>query len=211
MTPFVRLHAVALPVAQPNLDTDQIISARYLQKPRADDFGRYLFRDLRYRKDGSEDPAFLLNQPAYRVARIVVAERNFACGSSREHAVWALHDYGIRAVIAPSFGDIFHTNAIKNGLLPIVLPAAVVDAAIAVLLAKPGSAVDVDLEARTVTTPDGKVHEFAIDPFSRHCLLQGQDELDYTLAQADRIAEFERGFDAGWPRGPGRDEPAARP
>ena len=146
MKPFERLRAVALPIAQPNLDTDQIIPARYLQKPRADDFGQYLFRDLRYRKDGTEDPGFLLNQPAYRDARVVVAERNFACGSSREHAVWALYDYGIRAVIAPSFGDIFHSNALKNGLLPIVLPAAVVSEAIAVLLAKPGSTVEVDLD-----------------------------------------------------------------
>jgi 3-isopropylmalate/(R)-2-methylmalate dehydratase small subunit len=211
MKPFERLHAVALPVAQPNLDTDQIIPARYLQKPRADDFGRYLFRDLRYRQDGSEDPGFLLNQPPYREARVVVAERNFACGSSREHAVWALHDYGIRAVIAPSFGDIFHSNALKNGLLPIVLPAAVVSEAIAALLARPGSAVDVDLEARTVTAPDGSVHGFAIDPFSRHCLLHGLDELDYTLGQLEHIAEFERRYEAAWTREPGRDEIAGKP
>jgi 3-isopropylmalate/(R)-2-methylmalate dehydratase small subunit len=196
MTPFERLHAVALPVAQPNLDTDQIVPARYLQKPRADDFGRYLFRDLRYRGDGTEDPGFLLNQPAYRDARIVVAERNFACGSSREHAVWALYDYGIRAVIAPSFGDIFHSNALKNGLLPIVLPAAVVGETIATLLARPGSLVDVDLAAQTVRCPDGTVHGFAVDPFSRHCLLHGLDELDYTLRQVDRIAEFERRYEA---------------
>jgi 3-isopropylmalate/(R)-2-methylmalate dehydratase small subunit len=196
MKPFERLHAVALPVAQPNLDTDQIVPARFLQKPRADDFGRYLFRDLRYRRDGAEDPAFLLNQPAYRDARIVVAERNFACGSSREHAVWALYDYGIRAVIAPSFGDIFHSNALKNGLLPIVLPAAVVGEAIAALLARPGSLIDVDLAAQTVTCPDRRVHGFAVDPFSRHCLLHGLDELDYTLSQLDRIADFERRYEA---------------
>ena len=138
MKPFARLHAVALPVAQPNVDTDQILPARYLQKLRDDDFGQFLFRDLRHRKDGSEDPGFLLNRPAYRAARVLVAERNFACGSSREHAVWALHDYGIRAVIAPSFGDIFHPNALKNGLLPVVLPAAAVAAMLEALLAQPG-------------------------------------------------------------------------
>jgi 3-isopropylmalate/(R)-2-methylmalate dehydratase small subunit len=203
MKPFLRLRAVALPIAQANFDTDQIIPARYLQKKRADDFGRYLFHNLRYREDGSEDPAFLLNQPAYRDARVVVAERNFACGSSREHAVWALHDYGIRAVIAPSFGDIFRANALKNGLLPIVLPAAVVGDALAMLLAKPGSMVDVDLEACTVGCPDGSDHDFAIDPFSRQCMLQGQDELDYTLSQIEHIAEFERRHEAAC-----GDEPA---
>ncbi len=204
MKPFERLNAVALPIAQFNLDTDQIVPARYLQKPRADDFGQYLFRDLRYRKDGAEVPDFLLNQPAYRDARVVVAERNFGCGSSREHAVWALCDYGIRAVIAPSFGDIFHSNALKNGLLPIVLPAPVVHEAIAVLLAKPGSTVGVDLETCTVTSPDGKSHDFEVDPFSRHCLLHGLDELDYTLSQLDHIAEFERRYETSSQQGLGQ-------
>ncbi len=196
MKPFERLHAVALPIAQPNLDTDQILPARYLQKPRADDFGRYLFRDLRYRKDGSEEPGFLLNRPAYCQARIVVGERNFGCGSSREHAVWALYDYGIRAVIAPSFGDIFHSNALKNGLLPVVLPTAIVDEAIAALLAKPGSLMEVDLEAQIVTSPDGATHAFDIDPYSKHCLLQGLDELDYTLSQLEHVAAFERRYNS---------------
>jgi len=194
MKRFERLHAVALPIAQPNLDTDQIIPARYLQKLRSDDFGKFLFRDLRYRPDGSENPAFLLNQPAYRDARIVVAERNFGCGSSREHAVWALHDFGIRAVIAPSFGDIFQTNALKNGLLPVVLPAAAVGETLNALLARPGSLIEVDLDAQNVTMPNGNIHEFAIDPYSRHCMLQGLDELDYTLTQVEHIAEFERRF-----------------
>jgi 3-isopropylmalate/(R)-2-methylmalate dehydratase small subunit len=111
MEAFVHLDAVALPIARPNFDTDQILPARYLQKPRSDDFGAYLFRDLRYRADGSENAAFALNSPDYRTARIVVAEENFGCGSSREHAVWALSDYGVRAVIAPSVGDIFASNA----------------------------------------------------------------------------------------------------
>jgi 3-isopropylmalate/(R)-2-methylmalate dehydratase small subunit len=186
MKPFQRLEAVAVPIAQPNCDTDQIIPARYLQKPRANDFGQYLFRDLRFRKDGSEEPGFALNREAYRQARIVVAERNFACGSSREHAVWALYDYGFRAVIAPSFGDIFFTSALKNGLLPIVLSAAVV--------------AGVDLDAQTVTAPDGATQGFAIDPFSKHCLLNGLDELDYTLSQVEHIAEFEHRYEGGNPR-----------
>jgi 3-isopropylmalate/(R)-2-methylmalate dehydratase small subunit len=194
MKPFERLRAVALPIAQPNLDTDQIIPARYLQKLRSADFGQYLFRDLRYRRDGSEDPGFLLNQPAYRDSRIIVAERNFGCGSSREHAVWALCDFGIRAVIAPSFGDIFQSNALKNGLLPVVLPAAVVGEALTALQAKAGGEIDVDLDAQTVTMPGESVHAFAVDAYSRHCMLQGLDELDYTLTQVDHITEFERRF-----------------
>ena len=195
MEPFQRLDAVALPIARPNCDTDQILPARYLQKPRAQDFGQFLFRDLRYRTDGSEEPGFLLNQAAYRSARIVVAERNFGCGSSREHAVWALYDYGVRAVIAPSFGDIFCANALKNGLLPIVLPAAVVGGMLKGLQAAPGGRIAVDLAAQTVVGPDGATHGFAIDPFPKHCLVNGLDELDYTLSQAEHIAEFERRFE----------------
>jgi 3-isopropylmalate/(R)-2-methylmalate dehydratase small subunit len=198
LKPFERLDAVAVPIAQPNLDTDQILPARYLQKPRADDFGAYLFRDLRFGEDGSEEPGFVLNQPAYRSGRIIVAERNFACGSSREHAVWALFDYGFRAVVAPSFGDIFFSNALKNGLLPIVLPEAVVAGMLAEVQARPGSRMAVDLAAQIVTGPGNASHAFDVDPFSKHCLLNGLDELDYTLSLADRIAEFERRLeDAG--------------
>jgi 3-isopropylmalate/(R)-2-methylmalate dehydratase small subunit len=195
LTPFEHLDAVAVPIARPNVDTDQILPARFLQKPRADDFGAYLFRDLRFRKDGSEEPAFVLNDPAYRGARIVVAGRNFACGSSREHAVWALYDYGVRAVVAPSFGDIFASNALKNGLLPIRLLETAVDAMLAQVQARPGSRIVVDLAPQTVTAPDGTAHGFDIDPFAKHCLLSGLDELDYTLSLADRIAEFERRYD----------------
>jgi 3-isopropylmalate/(R)-2-methylmalate dehydratase small subunit len=195
LTPFERLDAVAVPVARANVDTDQILPARFLQKPRADDFGAYLFRDLRFRKDGSEEPSFMLNAPAWRGARIVVAGRNFACGSSREHAVWALYDYGIRAVVAPSFGDIFASNALKNGLLPVRLPEPAVEAMLAQVQAHPGSRIAVDLAAQTVTAPDGSVHGFDIDPFAKHCLLEGLDELAYTLSLADRIGEFERGYE----------------
>jgi 3-isopropylmalate/(R)-2-methylmalate dehydratase small subunit len=196
MEAFQRLDAVALPVARANVDTDQIVPARYLQKPRSDDFGAYLFRDLRYAKDGSEIADFILNQPAYRPARIVVAQRNFGCGSSREHAVWALYDYGVRAVIAPSFGDIFYSNALKNGLLPIVLPDAAVAGILQALQARPGVHIVVDLAGQRVTTPDGATHAFEVDAFSKQCLLQGMDELDYTLTLTDRIAAFERQHDA---------------
>jgi 3-isopropylmalate/(R)-2-methylmalate dehydratase small subunit len=198
LKPFERLDAIAVPIDRPNVDTDQILPARYLQKPRANDFGAYLFRDLRFRKDGAEEPGFVLNQAAYRNGRVIVAQRNFACGSSREHAVWALYDYGFRAVIAPSFGDIFFSNALKNGLLPIVLPEADVAGMLGDVQARPGSRMVVDLAAQTLTAPDGASHTFDVDPFSKHCLLNGLDELDYTLSFTDRIAEFEHRFkDAG--------------
>ncbi|SIT45839.1 3-isopropylmalate isomerase subunit [Paraburkholderia piptadeniae] len=194
MEPFVRLDAVALPIARPNCDTDQILPARYLQKPRSDDFGAYLFRDLRDRADGAENESFALNQPAYRPARIVVAKENFACGSSREHAVWALYDYGVRAVIAPSVGDIFASNAAKNGLLTVLLPADVVDGLIDRIAAEPGLHVTVDLEAQTVSTADGDTHAFSIDAYLKRCLLEGLDELGFTLTQMERIEAFERDY-----------------
>ena len=195
MEAFQTLDAVMLPLAQANVDTDQILPARYLQKPRSAEFDEFLFRDLRYRKDGSENPEFVLNHPAYRVARVIVAGDNFACGSSREHAVWALYDYGFRAAIAPSFGDIFFNNALKNGLLPIVLPAAAVAALLAAARAIPGAQVAVDLAAQTVTAPAGAVYPFSIDQFSRHCLLEGLDEIDYTLSQSAHIAAYEEALD----------------
>jgi len=194
MEPFVQLDAVALPIARPNFDTDQILPARYLQKPRSDDFGTYLFRDLRYRADGSQNEGFVLNQPAYQPARIVVAKENFACGSSREHAVWALHDYGVRAVIAPSVGDIFASNSSKNGLLIVLLPAEDVAEMIRKIEAQPGLHVRVDLEAQTVSTPDGVSHRFDIDAYQKRCLMEGLDELGYTLTQLDRIEAFERDY-----------------
>jgi len=191
MEPFVHLQAVAVPIARPNVDTDQIVPARYLQKPRSDDFGAYLFRDQRFLAEGRENPGFPLNQDAYRAARIVVAERNFGCGSSREHAVWALYDYGFRAAIAPSFGDIFASNALKNGFLPIVLPQPRVEAMIAQLERQPGAQVAIDLPAQTVVAPDGSKHAFDIDAFSKHCLLEGLDEISYTLTLLPEIERFE--------------------
>jgi 3-isopropylmalate/(R)-2-methylmalate dehydratase small subunit len=191
MEPFNHLSAVALPVARINVDTDQIIPARYLQKPRAEDFGAWLFNDVRVGADGNPNADIPLLLPGYRDAKIVVAERNFGCGSSREHAVWALYDYGIRAAIAPSFGDIFATNATKNGLLPVVLPEHVVTAMIAHLRARPGTRIAVDLPSQTVVTPDGAVHRFDVDPFVKRCLREGLDEIAYTLTYTAEIEAFE--------------------
>jgi 3-isopropylmalate/(R)-2-methylmalate dehydratase small subunit len=192
MEPITRFEAGAVPIDQANVDTDQITPARYLQKPRSAPFGDYLFRDLRFDADGAEKPDFVLNRPAYRGAQIVVAEENFGCGSSREHAVWALYDYGIRAVIAPSFGDIFASNAAKNGLLTVVLPAPVVKDMIEALKSEPDLEVAVDLQAQTVSLPNGPARRFEIDPYRKHLLLNGLDELGFTLGQLDRIEAFER-------------------
>lgn len=196
MQPFKHLEAVALPLTRANIDTDQIIPARFLQKPRVNDFGAYLFRDLRFNKDDTTRSNFVLNQSDYANAKIVVAQRNFGCGSSREQAVWALYDYGVRAVIAPSFGDIFYSNALKNGLLPIVLPAESVDAILASLTTTPGLKVSVDLEHQRVQVPGSESQSFDIAPFSKHCLLTGMDELDYTLTNADKIAAFVQEYEA---------------
>ena len=194
MEKFAVLDAVAVPIARANVDTDQIVPSRYLQKPRADNFGNYLFRDLRVAADGTLVPDFILNDAAYTGARIVVAERNFGCGSSRENAVWALYDYGIRAVIAPSFGDIFASNALKNGLLPIVLPDAAVQVMIRELLAAPGTRMRVDLVEQWVVGPDGARHSFEVEPFAKHCLVEGLDELGFTLSQMPQIEAFERRY-----------------
>ncbi len=195
MEAFTQLTAVAVPLPQPNIDTDQIIPARFLGRLRAVDHGAFLFHDAR-RLPGSDEqnPDFALNREGYQGARIIVAGRNFACGSSRESAVWALFDAGFRCAIAPSFGDIFRNNGMKNGLLPVVLPAEAVAALIAQLEAAPGSKVSVDLAAQSVTFPDGTVHGFEIDPFAKHCLLEGLDEIGLTLSLEDEIAAFERRY-----------------
>lgn len=188
MEPFVRLEAIAMPLPRANVDTDQIVPARFLKKPRSENFGAFLFHDLR------ADPAFVLNQPAYKEARIVVAGRNFACGSSREHAVWALHDAGFRAAIAPGFSDIFSSNALKNGFLPVVLPEDAVQGILAALAKNPGTRLTVDLQAQTVIAPGG-THRFEIAPFPKKCLLEGLDEIGYTLGQIEQVAAFEKRYD----------------
>ncbi len=192
MRPFTTLTAVAAPIDLPDVDTDRIIPARFLRKPRdSEGYGRFLFHDLRFAADGSERGDFVLNQAPYREAKILVTAENFGCGSSREMAVWALDAYGIRAVIAPSLGDIFHQNCHKNGLLPVLLPAAVVAGLRRQLHQRPGATITVDLEAQVVTAPDGTGHRFEIDPFRKEMLLTGRDEIALTLGLVARIRAFE--------------------
>ena len=192
MEAFQRLDAVAAPMPVPNVDTDQVIPARFLRKPRKDGYGQYLFHDLRFDDAGREKPEFALNREGYRGARILVADKNFGCGSSREHAVYALWDYGFRAVIAPSFGDIFYENSFKNGFLPIVLPVEAAQALCRALEAAPGTRLKVDLAAQAVIGADGTRHRFEIDAFRKECLLRGIDELDFTLGHRAEIEAFER-------------------
>ena len=194
MEAFISLKSKAVPLAQDNIDTDQIIPARFLARPRDDDHGINFFRDLRFDAAGNEIAEFPLNHSAWRDARIILGGRNFACGSSRENAVWALHGWGARAVIAPSFGDIFAINAVKNGVLPIILPAEAVSALIAASIAEPEAEIAIDLPEQTVTAPDGTVHRFEIDPFAKRSLLEGLDELAFTMTHEDDIAAFERRF-----------------
>jgi 3-isopropylmalate/(R)-2-methylmalate dehydratase small subunit len=194
MEAFRHLDAVAVPLPQPNIDTDRIIPARFLSRPREVDHGQFLFHDARLAPDGTQNPDFPLNRPEWQPARIVVAGRNFACGSSRASAVWALFDAGFRCAIAPSFGDIFRSNGTKIGLLPVVLPAEVVESIIAQLEAEPGARIAVDLPLQTVTAPDGTVHPFEVDPFAKHCLLQGLDDFGLTATYEDEIAAFERRY-----------------
>ena len=192
MQPLRQIDSVAVPLGWVNIDTDQIVPARYLQKPRSWDFGDFLFRDVRSTAQGTPRDDFPLNDPVYAGARILVTGRNFGCGSSREQAVWALCDGGFRVVIASGFGDIFRTNALKNGLLPVQLGEDVVQALLVDLRRAPGSRVTVDLAGQVARLPDGSERGFVVDSFARHCLLEGIDELDYTLTQLERIRAFER-------------------
>ena len=190
MEPFTTLQAVAVPLDLPNVDTDQIVPARFLGLPRPRQVDA-MFHDLRLDPQGAPRPDFVLNRPEYRGARILVADRNFGCGSSRENAVTVMVDNGFRAFVAPSFGDIFFNNCFQNGVLPVRLPADRVAALRAMLRAQPGATLTIDLAAQTVTGPDGGVDAFEIDSFRRDCLLQGVDEISLTLGHADAIARFE--------------------
>jgi len=190
--PFTRLTGPAVPIDLPNVDTDRIIPARFLRKARGVDYARYLFHDVRFDANGGERPEFVLNEPSYRGARILVAAENFGCGSSREGAVWALSAYGIRCVIAPSFGDIFFENCGKNGVLAIRLPAPTVARLRRQLHDAPGAAMSVDLETQALVGPDGAHYEFEIDGFRKEALRRGLDEIDLTREYEDAIAAFER-------------------
>ncbi len=200
MQPFTTLTSTALPLRTENVDTDQIIPARYLTAVTQEGMGDGLFSWWRYSRDGSPNPDFVLNQPQYQGSEILVAGRNFGIGSSREHAVWALTQYGFRAVISPAFADIFYNNSLKNGLLPIRLPEATVRSLLDLVEEAPKTSVCIDLQNQTVTLPilaDGKsgVTEtswsFDIDPFRKQCLLRGLDDLGYLLDKEEQISAFE--------------------
>mgnify|MGYP001593415887 CR=1 FL=1 len=199
MEPFARLTAIAVPLDQANVDTDRIIPARFLRKPRSGGYGGFLFHDVRFNADGSEVSDFILNRSPYRDARILVTDRNFGCGSSREGAVWALFDYGFRSVIAPSFGDIFFNNCFKNGLLPIVLREDIVAGLREQLNRQLGARIDIDLMAETLVAPDGVRHRVEIDPFRKRCLLHGFDDIGLTLEHEAAILAFEAGASAERP------------
>jgi 3-isopropylmalate/(R)-2-methylmalate dehydratase small subunit len=189
MDKFTKLNAKACPLDFPNVNTDQILPARFLKVPRSAELGRVLFHDLRRDADGAERPDFPLNRPIWRDAKILVAGRNFGGGSSREAAVYALYEAGIRCVIAPSFGDIFAENAVKNGLLAAILPESSTSELSATISAEPTRPLTVDLEQKTVACGD-RTFEFAIDPVSRNQLLNGWDDVDLTESYKDKIAAF---------------------
>ena len=194
--PFTTLTAIAAPLEMPNVDTDQILPARYLRRPRDERYATYGFHDLRFNPDGTPQPDFILNRPPFDRAGILVAARNFGVGSSREAAVYALLALGIRCVVAESFGDIFFSNALKNGLLPVRLPEPAVTSLRDLILAAPGTALTVDLPRNRLSAPDGTAHDFVIPPFSRDCLLRGLDEIGLTLTLLPEIEAFEAPGDA---------------
>ena len=200
MQPFTTLTSTALPLRTENVDTDQIIPARYLTAVTQEGMGDGLFSWWRYARDGSPNPDFVLNQPQYRGSKILVAGRNFGIGSSREHAVWALTQYGFRAVISPAFADIFYNNSLKNGLLPIRMPEETVGRLLDLVEEVPRTSICIDLTSQSVTLPDvnddtvGNLEgpwSFDIDPFRKQCLLRGLDDLGYLLDKEERISAFE--------------------
>jgi len=199
MEKFTQLTGVAAPMRLMNVDTDMIIPARYLKTIKRTGLGSGLFAAMRFDDAGNEKPDFVLNRPAYRKASILIAGDNFGCGSSREHAPWALLDYGIRCVIAPSFADIFFNNCFKNGILPIVQPQAVVDRLWDAADNGANATFTVDLEGQTITLPDGATVPFEVEPFRRQCLLNGWDDIGLTLRQAPAIDSFEARQQAGQP------------
>ena len=192
MTPFTSLTGIAAPMPLVNIDTDMIIPKQFLKTIARTGLGKNLFDEMRYTPDGAEIPGFVLNQPAYRQAEILVAGDNFGCGSSREHAPWALLDFGIRCVISTSFADIFYNNCFKNGILPIVLPQAEVDILMADARKGANARQTVDLAAQTVTTSDGRVFAFDVDSHRKHCLINGLDDIGLTLEKAAAIHSFEQ-------------------
>jgi 3-isopropylmalate/(R)-2-methylmalate dehydratase small subunit len=199
MQPFVTLSGIAVPLDEANLDTNQLCPTRFNKVPKGPRFAQILLHDRRFNADGSEKSDYILNQEPYRHAVIAVAGRNFGVGSSRETAVFGLTGFGIRCVIAPNFGDIFFNNSLKNGLLPVRLPAATVHALMRQLLAHRGAHVTVDLPNQAVTGPDGKIHRFEIEPLSKRRLLRGLDEIAHTKEYSSAIRQFEDGQKKSFP------------
>ncbi len=191
MDKFEKLTGVAAPMPLVNIDTDMIIPKQFLKTIKRSGLGVNLFDEMRYLDDGSENPDFVLNKPAYRNARILVTGDNFGCGSSREHAPWALLDFGIRCVISTSFADIFFNNCFKNGILPVVLPPEQVEVLMKEAEKGENARITVDLEAQEITTSDGDVFAFDIDPFKKHCLLNGLDDISLTMEKSKSIDDFE--------------------
>ncbi len=203
MKAFTQHQGLVAPLDRANVDTDQIIPKQFLKSIKRTGFGPNLFDEWRYLDEGQPDQdsskrpintEFVLNQPRYQGASVLLAQENFGCGSSREHAPWALEEYGFRAIIAPSFADIFYNNSFKNGLLPIVLTAAEVNELFAQAEAVEGYQLTIDLAAQTVTRPDGVQYSFEVDAFRKHCLLNGLDDIGLTLQDAEQIREFEVGY-----------------
>jgi 3-isopropylmalate/(R)-2-methylmalate dehydratase small subunit len=191
MEPFVQHTGLVAPMDRQNVDTDQIMPKQYLKRIERTGFGQFLFADWRFRPDGSPDPGFELNQPRFQAATVLVAGKNFGCGSSREHAPWGLADYGFRVIIAPSFADIFYNNCFKNFMLPITLDEAQVNDLMARAAATPGYQLTVDLPSQTIAGQDGFAATFEVDPFRKHCLVNGLDDIGLTLEQVDAIEAYE--------------------
>ena len=199
MEKFDKVTGVAAPMPLINIDTDMIIPKLFLKTIKRSGLGKNLFDEMRYNEDGTEIPDFVLNQPAYRNAEIIVAGDNFGCGSSREHAPWALLDFGIRVVISTSFADIFFSNCFKNGILPIILPQEDVDKLMDDAGRGANAVLTVDLESQVITGPDGGKIEFMVDAFKKHCLLNGLDDIGLTMQKSDAIDAFEKQYGAATP------------
>jgi 3-isopropylmalate/(R)-2-methylmalate dehydratase small subunit len=191
MQKFTKLSGIAAPLDLVNIDTDMIIPKQFLKTIKRSGLGVNLFDEMRYGDDGKEIESFVLNQPAYRDAQILVAGDNFGCGSSREHAPWAIADFGITCIIAPSFADIFYNNSFKNGILPIALPQEQVDVLMKDAEKGANARIEVDLDAQTITSSDGDVFTFEVDAFKKHCLMNGLDDIGLTMEKAASIDAFE--------------------
>ena len=192
MEKFEKFSGIAAPMPLVNIDTDMIIPKQFLKTIKRSGLGVNAFAEMRYKQDGSEVEDFVLNKPAYRDSSILVAGDNFGCGSSREHAPWALSDFGIKVVVSTSFADIFFNNCFKNGMLPIILPAEQVQILMNDSEKGSNARIEVDLEAQTITSSDGKVFSFEVDPFKKHCLLNGLDDIGLTMEKSSSIDAFEK-------------------